>query len=154
MLKDIYIYVYRNNERSSERRQTCVCVCVCEAGMEGAMEEWRAPTTVPPHRCHRPHPTHLAVQTVAELGDAAGDLVKVNRLAAAIAFHNVKGHGSCVWCVSLVCGFVATCRRVRSETEPKEKECARVWKCDGRASRQALRPCDGAQSLFLPACAL
>ena len=36
--------------------------------------------------------THLAVQSVAELGNAAGDLVKVNRLFSAVALDDIKGH--------------------------------------------------------------
>ena len=39
--------------------------------------------------------TYLAVQSVAQLGDAARDLVKVHRLATTVAFENVERHGGC-----------------------------------------------------------
>ena len=37
--------------------------------------------------------TYLGVEAVAELRDAAGDLVKVHRLALAVAFHHIHTHG-------------------------------------------------------------
>lgn len=76
--------------------------------------------------------THLAVQSVAELGNAARDLVKVNRLPSSIALDDVKGHAGLMWVFVRV--FRCNSKSVGSVVRTEIKSGAMPRKRGGHAS--------------------
>ena len=66
--------------------------------------------------------TYLLIESVAQLLNAAGDLVKMDRLSSSITFHHKERHGVALYLYDVMVGREKEARRLRFYDDKRREE--------------------------------